>query len=95
MSSLAQKTAAAKAEKAAQPVFKQYREGDGRFYFKLLSASGALLLQSQGFEQGREAGQWVARLKREGLAALTADAPVLREAADADIAAALAALQDA
>ncbi|MCH8854999.1 MAG: tryptophan--tRNA ligase [Proteobacteria bacterium] len=88
-------TAAAKAEKAAQPVFKQYREGDGRFYFKLLSASGALLLQSQGFEQGREAGQWVARLKREGLAALTADAPVLREAADADIAAALAALQDA
>jgi len=81
-------TAAAKAEKAAQPVFKQYREGDGRFYFKLLSASGALLLQSQGFEQGREAGQWVARLKREGLAAL-------REAADADIAAALAALQDA
>ncbi|NCT84323.1 MAG: tryptophan--tRNA ligase [Comamonadaceae bacterium] len=84
-------TAAAKAEKAALPVFKQYREADGKFYFKLLSAGGELLLQSQGFEQGREAGQWVARLKREGL---VADAPVQREAGDADIAAALAAFRE-
>ena len=83
-------TAVAKAEKAALPVFKQYREADGKFYFKLLSAGGDLLLQSTGFEQGRDAGQWVARLKREGL---VADAPVQREAADADIAAALAAFQ--
>ncbi|MFT7722159.1 MAG: tryptophan--tRNA ligase [Roseateles sp.] len=85
-------TAAAKAQKAALPVFKQYREADGRFYFKLLAADGTLLLQSSGFEQGRDAGQWVARLKREGLAD---GAPVRREAADADIAAALAALRDA
>jgi tryptophanyl-tRNA synthetase len=84
-------TAVAKAEKAAQPVFKQYREADGKFYFKLLSAGGELLLQSSGFDQGRDAGQWVARLKREGL---VADAPVQREAADADIAAALAAFQE-
>ncbi len=84
-------TAVAKAEKVALPVFKQYREADGKFYFKLLSADGVLLLQSQAFEQGRDAGQWVARLKREGL---MADAPVTREAADADIAAALAAFQD-
>lgn len=88
-------TAAAKAGKAALPVFKQYREADGRFYFKLLSAGGELLLQSSGFEQGRDAGQWVARLKREGLAALAAGAPVQRAGAEADIAAALAALQDA
>ena len=88
-------TAAAKAEKAALPVFKQYREADGRFYFKLLSAGGELLLQSRGFEQGRDAGQWVARLKREGSAALTAEAPVQREGTEAAIAAALAALQDA
>lgn len=88
-------TAAAKAEKTALPVFKQYREADGKFYFKLLSAGGELLLQSSGFEQGRDAGQWVARLKREGLAALAAAAPVQREAPDAAIAAALAALQDA
>ncbi|HEY1130417.1 MAG TPA: tryptophan--tRNA ligase [Roseateles sp.] len=84
-------TAVARAEKAALPVFKQYREADGRFYFKLLSADGQLLLQSSGFEQGREAGQWVARLKREGL---VADAPVQREASDVDIAAALAAFQE-
>ncbi|MFT7776359.1 tryptophan--tRNA ligase [Roseateles sp.] len=83
--------ATARVEKAALPVFKQYREVDGKFYFKLLSASGNLLLQSHGFEQGREAGQWVARLKREGL---VADAPVQREAGDADIAAALAAFQE-
>ena len=84
-------TAVAKTEKAALPVFKQYREADGRFYFKLLSAGGELLLQSSGFEQGRDAGQWVARLKREGW---VADAPVQREASEADIAAALAAFQE-
>lgn len=84
-------TTVAKAQKAALPVFKQYREADGKFYFKLLSADGALLLQSAAFEQGRDAGQWVARLKREGL---VADAPVQREADDATIAAALAALRD-
>ena len=83
--------AAAKTEKAALPVFKQYREADGKFYFKLLSAGGELLLQSSAFEQGRDAGQWVARLKREGL---VADAPVQREASEADIAAALAAFQE-
>ena len=88
-------TAVAKADKAAMPVFKQYREADGKFYFKLLSAAGEQLLQSEGFEQGRDAGQWVARLKREGEAALTAGAPVRREAANGAIAAALAAFQDA
>ena len=88
-------TVAVKAEKAALPVFKQYRETDGKFYFKLLSAGGDLLLQSQGFEQGRDAGQWVARLKREGAAALTADAPVQRAGTEADITAALAAFQEA
>ncbi|MFG6464438.1 tryptophan--tRNA ligase [Roseateles sp. DXS20W] len=83
--------AATKTEKAALPVFKQYREADGKFYFKLLSAGGELLLQSHAFEQGRDAGQWVARLKKDGW---VADAPVQREAAEADIAAALAAFQD-
>jgi len=85
-------TTVAKAEKAALPVFKQYREADGKFYFKLLSAGGELLLQSQAFDQGRDAGQWVARLKKDGL---VADAPVQREAPEADIATALAAFQDA
>ncbi|MEN3113518.1 tryptophan--tRNA ligase [Uliginosibacterium paludis] len=52
------------------PVFKQYREADGRFFFKLNAADGRLLLQSEGFASGRDAGQWVGRLKNEGAAAL-------------------------
>ncbi len=67
--------------KSALPVFKQYREADGQFYFKLNAADGQLLLQSQGFAQGKDAGQWVARLKREGAAAL-AEAPVQRGEVD-------------
>ena len=61
------------------PIFKQYREADGRFYFKLAAADGRVLLQSAAFDAGREAGQWVARLKVEGAAALAvAGAPVQR-----------------
>ncbi|TSE36019.1 tryptophan--tRNA ligase [Tepidimonas charontis] len=60
---------AASAAKPAAPVFKQYREADGRFYFKLTDAKGHVLLQSQGFANGREAGQAVARLKAQGWAA--------------------------
>lgn len=87
---------AAKAEKVALPVFKQYREADGQFYFKLNAADGSLLLQSQGFATGRDAGQWVARLKRDGAAAL-AEAPVQRDAAvsEATVAASLEALRAA
>ena len=79
--------------KASLPLFKQYREADGRFYFKLVAADGRLLLQSDGLMQGREAGEWVARLKRDGAAAL-AQAPVQRGegVAESDVAAALAAL---
>jgi tryptophanyl-tRNA synthetase len=63
------------ADKVALPVFKQYREADGQFYFKLTTADGSLLLQSQAFAEGREAGGWVKRFKQEGAAAL-AGAPV-------------------
>jgi tryptophanyl-tRNA synthetase len=82
--------------KASLPLFKQYREADGRFYFKLVTADGRLLLQSDGLAQGREAGEWVARLKRDGAAAL-AQAPVQRGegVAESDIAAALATLNAA
>jgi tryptophanyl-tRNA synthetase len=73
----------------ALATFKQYREPDGRFYFKLVGAADALLLQSEGFEQGREAGAWVARLKKEGATALAgapvtvvADATTVRAALD-------------
>jgi tryptophanyl-tRNA synthetase len=76
--------------KPKQPEFKQYREADGRFYFKLLSGDGRLLLQSEGFATGKDAGQCVARLKREGAAAL-AGVPAVRPegVGEADVAAAL------
>ena len=63
--------------KAALPTFKQYRESNGKYYFKLAAADGRLLLQSEAFDSGRDAGQWVSRLKTDGAAAL-ADAPVSR-----------------
>ena len=78
---LAAPVAQAAKAKSTVPSFKQYRETDGLFYFKLLAADGTLLLQSSGLSQGKEAGQWVAKLKREGAAAL-GDAPVSRETGD-------------
>jgi tryptophanyl-tRNA synthetase len=58
------------------PAFKQYREADGKFYFKLVAADGGLLLQSTGFDAPKEAGQAIAQLKRGG-DALQALAPRL------------------
>lgn len=55
----------AKAAKAAQPSFKQYRESDGRFYFKLVQADGRVLLQSAGQASPKETGALIARLKAE------------------------------
>lgn len=78
---LAAPVAQAAKAKSTVPSFKQYRETDGLFYFKLLAADGTLLLQSTGLSQGKEAGQWVAKLKREGAAAL-GDAPVSKETGD-------------
>ena len=63
---------AEKSSKVARPLFKQYREGDGQFYFKLVDAHGHLLLQSLGFTTPREAGQAIARIKTEGAASLAA-----------------------
>ncbi|KAA2285399.1 tryptophan--tRNA ligase [Arenimonas fontis] len=60
---------AAKA-RAALPQFKQYREKDGRFHFKLVDGEGRELLLSAGHESPREAGRLVARLKQEGAALL-------------------------
>ena len=61
---------ATKADKAALPVFKQYREKDGQFAFKLVDAKGGLLLQSQGFASPKDAGAAIARLQQVGSAAL-------------------------
>ena len=68
--------------KAGLPTFKQYREPDGRFYFKLTGAGGQVLLQSRGFESPRDAGQAVKRLQTEGGPALVALADRLEPVAD-------------
>ena len=56
--------------RAALPSFKQYRESDGQFYFKLVDAKGRLLLQSIAFASAREAGQTIARLRQSADAQL-------------------------
>jgi tryptophanyl-tRNA synthetase len=64
-------TSAVKQRKTALPSFKQYREKDGQFYFKLLDAQGQLLLQSKGFASAQEAGQAIAHLYTQGLTGLS------------------------
>lgn len=51
------------AKSAPTATFKQYREADGLFYFKLTLTGGRVLLTSKGFANGRDAGQSVAKLK--------------------------------
>lgn len=88
----------AKAAKAALPSFKQYREKDGKFYFKFLAADGRLLLQSTGFDQPKVAGQTIAQLQQQGATALAALGTAV-QLADAissdDVAHALHVLQEA
>ena len=68
----------AKTAKAALPQFKQYREADGQFYFKLVAADGQVLLQSLGFAAPKDAGQSIGQLQRDGAAALAALKPRLQ-----------------
>jgi tryptophanyl-tRNA synthetase len=63
-------TATKKVTRVALPSFKQYREADGLFRFKLIDAQGQVLLQSLGFSSPKEAGQAIAALQRNGAAAL-------------------------
>jgi tryptophanyl-tRNA synthetase len=67
-----------KAAKAAQPSFKQYREADGQFYFKMLSSEGKLLLQSRAYAIPKEAALAIAALQQQGEQALTSLAEQLQ-----------------
>ena len=90
--------AATKQKAAAVPQLKQYREQDGRFHFKVTDEHGAVLLQSVGFANPKDAGTWVARCKQDGASALEALLAVvepLDAAAHAAAAAALEALKQA
>ena len=81
-----------KAAKAARPSFKQYREADGQFYFKMLGSDGKLLLQSAGFAAPKDAAGAMASLQQRGADALTALAGQLQAVegvSTEDIAAAL------
>ena len=92
--SLAQASTAksTKAAKVALPSFKQYREADGKFYFKLVAADGRLLLQSTGFDAPKEAGQAIAQLQKDS-AALQTLAPRLAPVDGVEAAEVTAALQ--
>jgi tryptophanyl-tRNA synthetase len=81
--------------KAALPVFKQYRETDGRFYFKLSDAQGNVLVQSQGFDSPRDAGQRVAALKHAETADQLQSIGIQLQVPAGDVLAALAALREA
>ena len=72
-----------KAVKTETASLKQYRETDGRFYFKLVDAKGAVLLQSRGLDSPQVAGQSIALLKARGIDAL-ADLLERLEPFDAD-----------
>ena len=70
-----EKSAAAskgKSVKSTAPAFKQYREKDGRFYFKLQDGDSRVLLQSHGFDSPREAALMISTLQKEGASALAA-----------------------
>ena len=59
-----------KAAKSTGPLFKQYLEADGKFYFKLVDAQARVMLQSKPFSTPKEAGRVIALLKGGGLSAL-------------------------
>ena len=63
--------------KTVLPVFKQYREADGLFYFSL-TLNNQKLFTSKGISTGKEAGQWVKTLKTNPEKAH--EAPILLDA---------------
>jgi tryptophanyl-tRNA synthetase len=77
------KTATAKAQ------FKQYREADGQFYFKLIGGDGRALLQSGAFASPRDAARALADIKDGG----AFDALLTGAATADDVARSLAALR--
>ncbi|MEL1262817.1 tryptophan--tRNA ligase [Pseudoxanthomonas putridarboris] len=80
--------------KAALPQFKQYRDKDGRFYFKLVDAEGNVLVQSNGFDSPKDAGGLIAVLKQaEQADAMETPEIVLQVPVD-EVLAALAALRE-
>ena len=85
-----------KTVRTAAPSFKQYREKDGQFYFKLVDPQGRVLLQSLGFASPKEAGLIIGQLQQNDaqvLSALSDKLTVGEGFTEAEVSAALAALQ--
>jgi tryptophanyl-tRNA synthetase len=61
---IANTTSTFKTMRAPVPSFKQYREKDGHFYFKLVDPQGRVLLQSLGFTSPKEAGLAIGQLQQ-------------------------------
>ena len=91
LSSVATTQPTERREKRVLPVFKQYREADGKFYFKLTHGDRELLV-SRGFDSPREAGQQVAAMKAGG--AQAQDYHLGADVSPEDVAAALNELRD-
>jgi tryptophanyl-tRNA synthetase len=64
----------AKNTKVAVPSFKQFRNNEGLFCFKLLDAKGQLLLESAGYGSPKEAALVIAQLRQSGISAPEVDA---------------------
>lgn len=86
---------ATKATKAQLPSFKQYRESDGQFYFKLIDASGRLLVQSNGFATPKEVGHAIVQLQQHGPQVLAQHMMAVADVTPQEISAALQALAQA
>ncbi|WP_166210361.1 tryptophan--tRNA ligase [Cognatiluteimonas telluris] len=85
---------AGKPASAPLPVFKQYREADGKFYFKLVDGEH-VLLQSTGFDSPKDAGARIAALKRGAFDAADASVVPGNDVGVDEIDAALSALRAA
>ena len=75
---------------AALPAFKQYRDADGKFYFKLVQGE-RVLLQSAGFASPRDACQRIAAIKQGEIGDAASDFRLGEGVTDEEVNAALAA----
>ncbi|MDB5827210.1 MAG: tryptophan--tRNA ligase [Variovorax sp.] len=83
-----------KGAKAGKPTFKQYRERDGLFYFKLLDAHNGTLLQSRGFQSPQDAGRAIGALQHRPNEALATLAEQLEPVDNDAMRAVMAALEE-
>ena len=87
---LADATVAKKKDDVGAPAFKQYRDADGKFYFKLV-AGERVLLQSVGFASPRDAGQRIAAIKQGEIGDAASDFALGEGVTDEEVNAALSA----